>query len=36
MKNIKLSFWGFLIALTALWLLSDPLLSTPYQFLALR
>lgn len=36
MKNIKLSFWGFLIALTALWLLADPMLSMPYQFLALR
>ena len=36
MKNIKLSFWSFLIALTVLWLLADPLLLTPYQFFALR
>lgn len=36
MKNIKLVFGGFLLLLTALWLLADPLLSTPYQFFALR
>jgi len=36
MKNIKRVFWGFLIALTALWLVADPVLSTQYQFFALR
>ena len=36
MKNIKRVFWGFLIALTALWLVADPVLLTPYQFFALR
>jgi predicted ferric reductase len=36
MKNIKLVFGGFLLLLTALWLLADPLLTTPYQFFALR
>ncbi len=36
MKNIKLSFWGFLLILTGLWLTADTFVSTPYQFSALR
>ena len=36
MKNIKLALCGFLIALTGQWLVADPVLSTPYQFFALR
>lgn len=36
MKHIKLSFWGFLIVLTGLWLLADPLLRVPYQFYPMR
>jgi predicted ferric reductase len=36
MKHIKLSFWGFLIMLSGLWLLVDPLLVAPYQFYPMR
>lgn len=36
MKHIKLSFWGFLIVLTGLWLLADPLPRVPYQFYPMR
>ena len=36
MRNIKLGFIGLLLGLTLLWLIADPLLSTPYQFFALR
>lgn len=36
MKNIKLSFWGLLIALTVLWLAADPMFSTPLSLSALR
>ncbi len=36
MKNIKRVLWGFLIALSVLWLVADPMLTTPYQFFALR
>lgn len=36
MKNIKRSFWVFLIVLTGLWLAADPIFSSPYQFAALR
>ena len=36
MKNIKRVFWGFLIALTALWLVADPVFLAQYQFFALR
>jgi predicted ferric reductase len=34
--RIRLSFWGFLIALSLLWLIADPLVSTPYQYGAMR
>ncbi len=36
MKNIKRSFWGFLIVLTGLWFAADSPISTPFQFFALR
>ena len=36
MKNIKRVFWGLLIALTALWLVADPVFLAQYQFFALR
>ncbi len=36
MKRIKLAFWGFCIALTALWLAADPILTTSWKFSAGR
>ena len=36
MKKIKLSFWGFLVAMTGLWLWADPLVRMPAQFYPLR
>lgn len=36
MKNIKLSYFVLIIALTGLWLMADPILSAQYQFFALR
>lgn len=32
MKQIKLSFWGFLLGLCGLWLLADPLITWPSTF----
>ena len=36
MKKIKLSFWGFLVAMTGLWLWAGPLVRMPAQFYPLR
>jgi len=36
MKNIKLSYFALIAALTFLWLVSDTVLSTNYEFFALR
>ncbi len=36
MKNIKIVFWGFFMAMSGLWLLADPVFSTPFEFFALR
>jgi predicted ferric reductase len=36
MRRIKLSFWGFLAGLAALWLLADPSALRPSGFFALR
>ena len=36
MKAIKLVFWGFLVALTALWLSADRSVSAPYELFTLR
>jgi predicted ferric reductase len=36
MKKIKLSFWGFLVAMTGLWLWAEPLVRVPAKFYPLR
>ncbi|HJV51086.1 MAG TPA: ferric reductase-like transmembrane domain-containing protein [Noviherbaspirillum sp.] len=36
MKNIKLGFWGLLLALTALWLLADTFLPQPFTYFSFR
>lgn len=36
MKNIKLGFWGLMLALTVLWLLADTLLPDPFAYFSFR
>ncbi|HJW03957.1 MAG TPA: ferric reductase-like transmembrane domain-containing protein [Azospira sp.] len=36
MKNIKLTLWGLLLGLTALWLLADSLLPSPFTYFTFR
>lgn len=36
MKNIKISWWGILLALTLLWMLSDSFLPKPFTYFSFR